>query len=153
MTDLEKFQQWLQTYPGADHLTGLRVDYTDRLPGQFGIFPAGLTELNRATDLLGDVTVQNQYNFALYIVFEKSPGDDIGAQVNADWIMDFQRWVQAESAMHRAPTFGNVDLREETMRAQSGTLYECDDEGVAMYMIQLSATYKLHFQEENQWLI
>ena len=152
MTDLEKFQRWIRTYPGAANLTGLQVDYTDRLPGQFGIFPAGLTELSRTTDLLGNTTVQNQYNFALYVIFEKSPGDDIKAQINADWVMDFQRWVQTESVMHRAPIFGNIDQRKETMRAQSGTLYECDDEGLAMYVIQLSSVYKLYFKEENEWL-
>ncbi len=153
MTDLEKLQKWLQTYPNADYLTGFRVDYTDRLPGQVGILPAGLTELSRVKDLIGNVTVQNQYNFALYVVFQKAPGDDVGAQVNADWVMDFQRWVQAQSVTHQAPIFGNVDQQEETMRAQSGTLYECDDEGVAMYVVQLSAIYKLYFREENVWLI
>ncbi len=39
MSDLERFREWLKTYPGADALTDMQVDYTDRIPGCFGIFP------------------------------------------------------------------------------------------------------------------
>lgn len=152
MTDLEKLKNWLQTYPGADALRGFQVDYTDRLPGGLGLFPSGLVEIGRREDITGNVTVHNQYNFGLYIVFPKSPGDDAGALINADWIMDFQRWVQAQSIRHLAPTFGNTDLRNETISAQNGALFESDDEGTAMYMVQLSATFKLFFEEENQWM-
>lgn len=152
MTDLEKLQAWIQTFHGADTLTGFQVDYTDRLPGMFGVFPAGLVEIGRTTDLIGNITVRNQYNFALYVIFEKSPGDNIGAQVNADWVMDFQRWVQAQSATHKAPTFGDFDLRNETISAQNGAIYETDGDGLAMYMVQLSATFKNFYKEENEWL-
>lgn len=152
MTDLEKLKKWLQTYPGSEALEDFQVDYTDRLPGGLGVFPSGLVEIGRRETITGDVTVRNQYNFGLYIVFSKSPGDDAGALINADWVMDFQRWVQEQSVRHLAPTFGNTDLRNETMSAQNGALFESDDEGLAMYMVQLSATFKLFFEEENQWL-
>lgn len=142
MSDLEKLKHWLETYPGAQHLGQMQVDYTDRLPGCFGVFPAGLVEIGRKENLLGDITLQNQYNFALYLVMEKSPGDDLGASINADWVMDFQRWVQAQSAMHKAPTFGNVDTDKETLSAQNGALYDTDNEGLAMYMVSLQAQFK-----------
>ena len=58
-------------------------------------------------DILGNVEVENQYNFGLYYVFEKSPGDDVGATVNADWIMDFQEWVQEQSIRGTVPKFGD----------------------------------------------
>ena len=88
MTDLERLQAWLETYPRAGELTSYQVDYTDQLPGCFGVFPAGMVEVERTENLLGQVTVQNQYNFALYVVFAKAPGDTEGAQINADWVMD-----------------------------------------------------------------
>ena len=75
MTDLERLQAWLETYPRAGELTSYQVDYTDQLPGCFGVFPAGMVEVERTENLLGQVTVQNQYNFALYVVFAKAPGD------------------------------------------------------------------------------
>lgn len=153
MTDLEKLKAWLKTYPGADALKDFQVDYTDRLPGGLGLFPSGLTEIERRADVVGDVMVWNQYNFGLYIVFPKSPGDDTGSQVNADWVMDFQKWVQAQSVRHLAPTFGNTDQRSENMSAQNGALFESDDEGTAMYMVQLSVTFKNFFKEENEWLM
>lgn len=146
MTDLEKLQAWMKTYPGADRMPTMQVDYTDHLPGQFGVFPAGLVEVSRMENLLGGVTVTNQYNFALYLVMAKEPGDDVAAAVNEDWVMDFQRWVQAQSVTHRAPTFGNRDTDRETISAQNGTLYTADDEGLAMYMVQLSAVFTDYFE-------
>ena len=82
MTDLERLQAWLETYPRAGELTSYQVDYTDQLPGCFGVFPAGMVEVERTENLLGQVTVQNQYNFALYVVFAKAPGDTEGAQIS-----------------------------------------------------------------------
>ncbi len=145
MSDLEKLRAWLQTYPGADKLTDFQVDYTDQLPGSFGVFPAGLVEISRKENIWGDVTVRNQYNFALYLVLPKAPGDDVGAAVNADWVMDFQRWVQAQSVTHKAPTFGNVDTENETMSAQNGALYDADEEGLAMYMVSLQAVFQTEY--------
>lgn len=148
MSDLDSLKEWLKTYPGAD-LTEMRVDYTDHLPGQFGVFPSGLVEISRRRDILGNTTVQNQYNFALYIVFEKAAGDDAGAQINADWVMDFQRWVQEQSIMGLAPTFGNIAQSNEVMSAQNGALYETDTaEGLAMYMVQLSAIFQKYYEKE-----
>lgn len=149
MSDLQKLKDWIGKSPYADILQNMRVDYTDSLPGEFGIFPAGLTEISRERYIDGDMVVNNQYNFAIYTVFEKAPGDDAGALINADWLMDFQRWVQQESIMHRAPTFGNVAQDEETIRAQNGVLYDADNDGLAMYMVQLTATFQQYFESED----
>lgn len=94
MTPLETIKNWIATYPGHDILTDFSVDYTDQIPGNGGIFPSGLTEVSRTEYITGEIMVQNQYNFGLYYVFEKAPGDDVGAEINADWVMDFQEWVQ-----------------------------------------------------------
>lgn len=149
MSDLERLKEWLNTYPGAEQLEQMRVDYTDALPGQFGVFPSGLMEISRRRDILGDTTVQNQYNFAIYIVFPKAPGDDVGALINADWVMDFQRWVQEQSVTGQAPTFGDVNQSRETISAQNGALFEADGEGLAMYMVQLSATFTNYYERSN----
>ena len=83
MTALEKVKGWLGNYPGFDILSTFQVDYTSEVPGCGGLFPAGLVELGRRRDILGNTTVENQYNFALYYVFEKAPGDETGAAGNA----------------------------------------------------------------------
>lgn len=146
MTDLERLRAWLKTCPNADALQSWQVDYTDQLPGTFGVFPAGMVENRRTSNIVGDVTVENQYNFAIYIVFPKAPGDDTGAQINADWVMGFQQWVQEQSVRHLAPTFGD-DPQTESLRAQSGALYEADSDGTAMYMVRLSAVFKKYYKE------
>ena len=137
MTALEKIQGFIQEYPGFDILQSFQVDFTDQIPANGGIFPSGLLEISRKTDLLGSVTVISQYNFGLYYVFEKAPGDNAGAAVNADWLMDFQKWVQEQSIRGLAPAFGD-DPRQERITAQNGVLCAAGDEGVATYEVDIS---------------
>ena len=84
-------------------------------------------------------------SFALYYVFEKSPNDDIGATLNADWVMDFQKWVQEQSCLGKAPRFGNTEEREKAS-AQNGILFEAESEGLATYMVQLSFIFTKKFE-------
>ena len=150
MTALEKMRGFVASYPGADILSEFRIDYTDQIPSNGGLFPSGLVEISRKTDLLGNTTVTNQYNFGLYCNLEKSPGDDIQATINADWLMGFQEWVQEQSILGRAPVFGD-DPRQERITAQNGVLYAAEDEGVATYMVQLSAQFIKRFPTTDPW--
>lgn len=142
MTDLERIRDWIRTFPDFDILSVFQVDYTDQVPANGGIYPSGLMEISRQEFIYGDVLVTNQLNFGLYYVFEKSPGDDVGAQINADWVMSFQTWVQDQSIMHIAPVFGNYDTAHERIKAENGVLYSADEEGTATYMVQLSIQFK-----------
>ena len=151
MTPLEKIRTWLKSYPGFDILNNFQVDYTDQIPANGGVFPSGLEEISRVTDIFGNSTVENQYNFGLYYVFEKSPNDDVGATINADWIMDFQEWAQAQSCTGEAPVFGDMPERERIV-AQNGVLYDATDEGLATYMVQLSVRFTKKFEVKNEWL-
>lgn len=148
MTDLEKIKEWVAAYPGFDILSEFQVDYVDHaLPGNAGIVPSGLVEVERRTDIVGNISVTNQYNFGVYCVFEKADGDAVGAEVNADWVMDFQMWVQAQSAMGLAPVFGDAPDTER-ITAQNGVLYETD-EGVGTYMVQLSVLFTKKYEVKN----
>lgn len=142
MTALEKISTWIAGFPDFDILSsGFHVDYTDKVPANGGIFPSGLVEVSRKKDILGNTTVTNQYNFGLYCVFHKAPGDDVGAADNADWVMSFQEWVQTQSITGQAPSFGD-DPKNETITAQNGMMYEADGEGTATYMVQLTVLFK-----------
>lgn len=145
-TDLERLRAWLATYPGYDILDNMLVDYINEIPGAASLMPAGLVEISRTEDILGNVTVRNQYNFGLYLALEKSPGDDIASAYNAGWVLDFQRWVQAQSVARAAPTFGNIDQRRETIKAQNGALLDTGKEGVAVYVVQLSAEFSTFYE-------
>ena len=126
--------------------------YTDQIPNNGGAFPSGLVEVSRKTDLMGNITVIDQYNFGLYYVFSKAPGDSIGAEVNADWVMDFQEWVQAQSVRGMAPAFGDIP-GQERITAQNGVLYAAEDEGLATYMVQLSVRFAKYFPTTDPWYI
>lgn len=146
MTALEKIREFVKSYPGADILRDFQVDFADQIPNNGGVFPNGLAEISRKKDILGNTTVTNQYNFGLYYVFEKAPGDDTGAAINADWVMDFQEWVQEQSALGLAPVFGDVP-QEERITAQNGVMYAANDEGLATYMVQLSVQFVREFKK------
>ena len=145
MTALERLKAWLATFPRFDILSAFQVDYTDRIPANGGIFPSGMVEVERMEDILGNVEVTNQYNFGIYYVFAKAAGDDAGALVNADWLMEFQEWVQEQSIRRLAPTFGDEPNAERLM-AQNGVLYEAEGDGTATYVVQLSIQYKKRFE-------
>lgn len=145
MSDIDKVREWIATYPDHQKLDGFRVDYTDAVPNNGGIFPSGLVEISSTMDIMGNTTVENQYNFGLYYVFFKAPGDDKGAAINADWVMDFQKWVQEQSVLGLAPTFGDEPMYER-IQAQNGELYSVDDEGTAIYMVQLSINFTKYYE-------
>ena len=151
MTALEKIKQFEESYPGASALASIMVDYTDQIPANGGIFPSGLVEISRKTDICGNVTVYDQYNFGLRYIFEKSPGDDDGATQNAAWIMGLQEWVQEQSALGNAPVFGDVP-QEETISAQNGSLFDTDEEGIAVYFVQISVKFTRKYEVKNKWL-
>lgn len=141
-SDLQRIIAWIGTYPGHNILKDFGVDFVDRVPDTGAIMPSGLMELARRENLLGDVTVHNRYNFAVYYVFPKAPHDSAGASFNADWVDDFQHWVQEQSVRRLAPVFGNTDTRSERITAQNGTLYSLPTEGTAMYLVQLAVEFK-----------
>lgn len=151
MTALEKIKQFVESYPGAAALASIMVDYTDQIPANGGIFPSGLVEISRKTDICGNVTVYDQYNFGLRYIFEESPGDDDGATQNAAWIMGLQEWVQEQSALGNTPVFGDVP-QEETISAQNGSLFDADEEGIAVYFVQISVKFTRKYEVKNKWL-
>lgn len=140
MSDLEKIRRWLLTYPGIGRLQGLRVDYYSAQPDNGSIDPSGLVEVSRSEDIIGNVTVKNQYNFVLYFVLAKSPEDDEGATENADWLLDLQNWIQEQSILRQAPTFGDPSY-SETITAQNGKVDAADEEGTGIYSVQLSINF------------
>ncbi len=146
MSDLEKIREWIKTFQKHDIIADFMIDFADQIPGSGSIAPSGLVEISRLEDIVGNVTVRNQYNFGLYYVFQKPPSDNVEAFNNAEWLMDFQRWVQEQSACHMAPTFGDEPAGER-IQAQNGVLYAADEEGTAMYMVQLSVQFTKYYFE------
>ena len=141
MSDLEKLREWIKTYPGSASIDNFQVDLIDQIPYQNSIAPSGLVQITRNEDIVGNVYVENQYNFGLYYTFPKDPADDICATHNAEWLMDFQLWVQDQAACGLTPKFGD-DPKTEQMSAQNGTIYGADEDGTAVYVVQLSANFK-----------
>lgn len=140
MNPLDTIRKWLNKYTGFDRLQDLRVDYYSQQPDNGSIDPSGVQIISITEDILGNKTVDMQYNFGVYFVLAKDPGDEETAVDNAAWVMDFQRWVNEQSILHLAPTFGDVP-KTESIKAQNGAVTAADNEGVAIYMVQLSVNF------------
>ena len=140
MSPLKIIRDWLNEFPGIDRLQSMQVDYYTQQPDNGSIDPSGVQIISTKTDILGNKTIEKQYNFGLYFILAKDPGDDDTATDNAEWVMELQEWINEQSMRHLAPTFGDKPQTEE-IRAQNGSVTEADNAGVACYMIQLSATF------------
>jgi hypothetical protein len=150
MTDLEKMREWLKTFPGGIP-DNFQVDFTNEIPQTAGLFPTGTVEIRRARDILGNVTVTNQYNFGLYTVFAKPTDADEVAARSAEWVMSLQRWVQEQSAQGLSPTFGNIDTWAETLKAQNGMFYGDNAAGTGMYMVTITAQYQTEYEAPEEF--
>lgn len=132
MKDLEKMQTWLQTYPGWEDT--LQVDFLEAVPGNAGLFPQGLEIRARQADVLGNQQVSCRYRFTLY---RQKPGQEDSAE-DAQWLLDFQTWVQQQSVAGLAPRFGDLP-EQELMQAQKGTLHQSGQTKV--YAVTLIADF------------
>ena len=129
MTDMEKMQQWLRSCPGWEDR--LSVDVTEPAPGNAGLFCEGLEERSRQTDILGNQQILCRYRFTLY----RRTGRDAE---NAVWLLEFQNWVQTQSALGLAPRFGDIPHLER-LQAQKGTLK--DRSQTNLYAVTLTAEF------------
>ena len=145
MNPLDKIREWLNKYTGFDRLQDLRVDYYSQQPDNGSIDPSGVQIISITEDILGNKTVNMQYNFGVYFVLAKDPGDEETAVDNAAWVMDFQRWVNEQSILHLAPTFGDVP-KAESIKAQNGAVTAADNDCVAIYMVQMSVNFTKFYE-------
>jgi len=145
VTALDRIRKWLSAFPGNNRLQSLQVDYYSSQPDNGSIAPSGLVEISRKEDILGNIVVENQYNFGLYYTFQKAADDDEGSTENADWLMALQEWAQEQSILRLAPIFGDEPDTEQ-IKAQNGSIYGVNEEGVAIYMVQLSVNFSKKYE-------
>ena len=136
MNALEKVRQWVQTFPKWEEGQLLYIDYTAAVPGNTGLYPMGMKVLGSQEDILGGVTVRCCYQFALYRVVSGQEDRD----ADAEWLLAFQEWVQQQSVLGYAPTFGDVP-GQETIRAEKGRLKEGSQAGTGIYCVELTAEF------------
>lgn len=136
MKDLEKLRRWLLTFPGWPG--ELSVDKM-QAGSATGLFPLGLEETDRKEDFLGNAQAVCRYRFALYT--RLNPGQDC-----AQWLLDFQNWVQQQSIAGLAPRFGDIP-HAERLQAREGV---CKDPGVlGTYAVTLIADFVREYPLEE----
>lgn len=128
MEILRKLRQFLLGFPGLQELS---ADFTQDGPGNSGLFPAGLTEVDRRTDLLGNIQVTYQCLFTLYKRLQ--PGQD-----SAQWLLDFQNWltertdaVQVQKAKAQEVSRLNCGLCTVTLTVRIQKNYDAKEEQYA----------------------
>ena len=149
MSNLEKMREWLRTFPGTDNRPGMpeefTIDHVSEDPFKAGLHSNGTTEIGRTEDIVGNITMTNQYNFSLGVVMEKDPNLDDVATDNAEWVMNFQQWVTEQSITNQAPTFGNINTGDEIIRAQNGSFAQRVSDGAGMYMTTITARFTNYY--------
>lgn len=132
MTVLEKLKNWLQSFPLWEDT--LQIDAVSALPGSSGLFPRGITEISRKTDILGNVTTENKMQFVLYRVAPHQPED------NSSFLLALQNWIQQQSACGLAPQFGDDATRERVL-AEQGKLHAVPQASTGKYGVNLTVEY------------
>ena len=139
VTELEKIINWLQTFPHWGG-TELSVDYVKTVPGCAGLYPQGVEEVSRHSDVLGNVTVENRLRFMLYRV-SAGQCDSTDAAI---WLLQLQNWIQSQSTAGMAPRLGDDPARER-IRAEQGKLRNASQSGTGKYAVTITAEYVKYY--------
>lgn len=137
--ELETLKTWLETYPGWDSEV-CRAEYTEGTPGNSGLFSQGLEEVSRREDVLGNLQVRCRRKFRLLRMASSEQG-----QQQAQWMRDFEAWVQAQSAKGLCPRFGD-DPHGAWIRAEKGKLAQIRQTGSHMYEVILTAEFTKYYE-------
>ncbi len=140
MQALETLKTWLSAFPQWDG-EACYVDYTEGVGGNTGLFPQGMEEVSRREDVLGNLQVRCRLRFRLLRMALRD-GD---GQKNAQWVMDFENWVQQQSAAGLTPRFGD-EPASEIMRAEKGKLSGTRQTGSGTYEVILTAEFTKYYE-------
>lgn len=150
MSKIQKFREFLKACPLMDDFAEIHIDWTDAEAGNIGIMPTGESIIRREEDICGNVTLYKQYNLSLYAM-DFTVNDVIRLETSG-WLEDFTAWIEAQSANHRIPIFGdNPDT--EYITAQNGMLFELSDNGrTGRYQVQIQCFYEKQYKgETTKW--
>ena len=133
-------KSWLGTFPRWDAEV-CYVDYSEGSFGNCGIFPQGVEEIDRREDVLGNVQVSCRIRFRLL----RMAGQSGDGQNAAQWLLDFENWVQQQSAAGLTPRFGDVP-EKEVMRAERGKRSETRQTGSGTYEVILTVEFTKNYE-------
>lgn len=141
MDMLSKLRSFILSYPRWEEGKLLFMDSTDGVAGNGGLFPEGITQVAFREDVVGNRLVDMRLQVCLYRCGNEEETD-------APWLLDFQNWVAAQSAMRTAPRFGDIPCKER-LYAQKGKLSQRRSNG-NIYSVLLTAEFtKLYEENEN----
>ena len=130
---------FIQAFSGGQY-----VDYTDPVPGNFGILVSGEVELSR--DFAGNAV--NQYNFALYA--RGFTLEDADRVENAGFLENFSRWLWENDREGIYPDLGG-GVEVESISCTNGMLFEFDEsQETGLYQIQCQMIYERKAYHESE---
>ena len=135
---LEQMMQWLQTFPRWEGV--LWLDYADTIPGNCGLYPKGMTELNRREDVQGNLKIRYSCLFEL----KRAAAAD---EENARWLMALQNWVAEQDRLGLAPRFGD-EPKTERIRAFEGKLDRHTQAGGSIHTVRITVEFTKQYRGE-----
>lgn len=136
MEMLEKLRQFLLGFSGWDEAPS--ADYGEDGPGQTGLFPGSWEAVTRRKDLAGNT--QTEYLARFTLRRRLQPGQD-GAQ----WLLDFEKWLQARETAGAIPQFGDVPAAEK-LRIHKGEFKQIPRLGAGLCTVTLIAEFVKNFK-------
>lgn len=108
---------------------------------------AGGTQLSRTQDINERRTSVRQSNFNLW--FSKKSGHNFYREENANFLWNFEQWVEHCQAYELTPKISNNEngKYEETMMADNGMFFSnWEKSDTSLYMIQLHVIYSNEYE-------
>lgn len=132
MTNLQKMQQWLQTYPGWEGRP-IAIDFTYATPVGLGLYSRGREEESSREDILGRKEFRCRFRFLLQL--NQFGRNGAGEQVTA-----FQEWVAQQSALGLTPRFGDAP-EQEKMTSRLQQVKKSPNAGTELLAVELTAEF------------
>lgn len=98
-------------------------------------------------DVIGNVSMTKQANLVLYI--RRFSKDDFSRLDIANFLPNFEAWVEHENIFGKPPRFGIADYNERIW-ADNGMFWQVTENAdVTDYMIQMHINYQLLYEDED----
>lgn len=131
MTNLQKMQQWLQTYPGWEGIP-ISIDFTYATPVGLGLYSRGREEVGGKEDILGRKEFRCRFRFLLQL--NRFAPDGAGD------VASFQEWVAQQSAAGLTPRFGDAP-EQEKMTSKLQQVKQHPNSGTELQAVELTAEF------------
>lgn len=139
MSNLELLREFIAGCPLIDELTdNVHIDWTAGDTESYGIAPTGQTIQVINEYINGDVLLEIQEDYSLYV--DNYTADDVARLEQSNFMFRLMEYIREESYARRISLPG-------ILQAQNGSLFQIEEDGqYGKYLIQLNLNYRKEYK-------